>query len=151
MAEYDAIIVFLVATLFVGVYIFNEARPKGSNLISKILVLFQDCLNSLKGIIKSPLFLPLATLITFFIGSLANVYINQDDWYRSLNKSTLNPPGYVFGIVWPVLYVLMGLVSYFNFKQISKLFLIQLVLNAIWSWIFFYFQMPIIALSIFFY
>lgn len=37
MAEYDAVIVFLVATLFVGVYIFNEARPKGSSLISKIL------------------------------------------------------------------------------------------------------------------
>jgi len=99
----------------------------------------------LKGILKSPLVLPLATLITFFIGSLANVYINQDDWYQSLNKSTLNPPGYVFGIVWPILYVLMGLVSYFNFKQISKLFLFQLLLNAIWSWIFFYFQMPTIA------
>ena len=40
----------------------------------------------------------------------------------------------------------MGLVSYFNFKQISKLFLVQLLLNAIWSWIFFYFQMPTIAL-----
>ena len=99
----------------------------------------------MKGILKSPLVLPLATLITFFIGSLANVYINQDDWYQSLNKSTLNPPGYVFGIVWPILYALMALVSYFNFKQISKLFLIQLIMNAVWSWIFFYFQMPIIA------
>tara|TARA_B100000925_G_C21983506_1_gene463422 strand:+ start:430 stop:567 length:138 start_codon:yes stop_codon:yes gene_type:complete len=37
MAEYDAVIVFLVATLFVGIYIFNEARPKGSNFISKVL------------------------------------------------------------------------------------------------------------------
>ena len=71
----------------------------------------------MRGILKSPLVLPIATLITFFIGSLANVYINQDDWYQSLNKSTLNPPGYVFGIVWPILYVLMGLVSYFNFNQ----------------------------------
>lgn len=37
MAEYDAVIVFLVATFFVGIYIFNEARPKGSSLISKVL------------------------------------------------------------------------------------------------------------------
>lgn len=37
MAEYDAVVVFLVATLFVGIYIFNEARPKGSSLISKVL------------------------------------------------------------------------------------------------------------------
>ena len=36
MAEYDAVMVFLVATLFVGIYIFNEARPKGSSLISKV-------------------------------------------------------------------------------------------------------------------
>jgi tryptophan-rich sensory protein len=86
-----------------------------------------------------------ATLITFFVGSLANIYINQDGWYESLNKSVLNPPGYVFGIVWPILYMLMALVSYFNHKEISKLFLTQLLLNAIWSWIFFYFQMPIIA------
>ena len=87
----------------------------------------------------------MATLITFFVGSLANIYINQDGWYESLNKSVLNPPGYVFGIVWPILYMLMALVSYFNHKEISKLFLTQLLLNAIWSWIFFYFQMPIIA------
>ena len=87
----------------------------------------------------------MATLITFFVGSLANIYINQDGWNESLNKSVLNPPGYVFGIVWPILYMLMALVSYFNHKEISKLFLTQLLLNAIWSWIFFYFQMPIIA------
>ena len=100
----------------------------------------------MKCIVKSPLVLPLATLITFFIGSLANVYINQDNWYQSLNKSTLNPPGYVFGVVWPILYALMALVSYFNFKQISKLFLVQLIMNAAWSWIFFYFHAPVIAL-----
>ena len=89
--------------------------------------------------------LPLLTFLTFLVGSTANAFINQDDWYPSLNKSGLNPPGYVFGIVWPILYTLIGFVSYFNSKLIYKLFLFQLFLNAIWSWIFFYFQMPIVA------
>lgn len=108
------------------------------------MVLFQDFLNSL-NIFKSPLVLPLLTFITFLVGSSANAFINQDDWYLSLNKSELNPPGYVFGIVWPILYTLMGFVGYFNSKLIYKLFIFQLFLNAIWSWIFFYFQTPIFA------
>ncbi|MEL1225020.1 MAG: TspO/MBR family protein, partial [Candidatus Neomarinimicrobiota bacterium] len=64
--------------------------------------------------------LPLLTFIAFLVGSSANAFINQDDWYLSLNKSELNPPGYVFGIVWPILYTLMGFVSYFNSKLIYK-------------------------------
>ena len=90
--------------------------------------------------------LPLLVILTAVIGSIANININADGWYEELVKSPLNPPGYVFGIVWPILYLLMGIVSFLAAEKIWKLFIIQLALNATWSWIFFYYQLPIIAL-----
>jgi len=92
------------------------------------------------------LILPLLVILTAVIGSIANININADGWYEELVKSPLNPPGYVFGIVWPILYLLMGIVSFLAAEKIWKLFIIQLALNAAWSWIFFYYQLPIIAL-----
>ena len=90
--------------------------------------------------------LPLLVILTAVIGSIANININADGWYEELVKSPLNPPGYVFGIVWPILYLLMGIISFLAAEKIWKLFIIQLALNAAWSWIFFYYQLPIIAL-----
>ena len=90
--------------------------------------------------------LPILVILTSVIGSLANVYINSDDWYTSLIKSSLNPPSFVFGIVWPILYVLMGIIAYKLAHKIAPIFIMQLVLNAAWSWIFFYFHAPFIAL-----
>ena len=37
MSDFDSSFVFIIAAIFVGIYIFNEARPKGSSLISSIL------------------------------------------------------------------------------------------------------------------
>lgn len=90
--------------------------------------------------------LPALVILTAAIGSIANININADGWYEELVKSPLNPPGYVFGIVWPILYLLMGIVAFLAAERIWKLFIIQLTLNAAWSWIFFYYQLPIIAL-----
>jgi tryptophan-rich sensory protein len=90
--------------------------------------------------------LPLLVILTSVIGSLANVYINSDDWYANLVKSPLNPPSFVFGIVWPILYAIMALVSFKMANKISNLFIAQLIANAAWSWMFFYFHAPLIAL-----
>lgn len=90
--------------------------------------------------------LPALVLVTSIIGSIANINITSDSWYDELIKSSLNPPGFVFGIVWPILYLLMAIVSFHASEKIWKLFILQLILNAAWSWIFFYFQAPIIAL-----
>jgi len=90
--------------------------------------------------------LPLLVILTSIIGSLANVYINSDTWYEELIKSPLNPPSYVFGIVWPILYAIMAFVSFKMAEKISTLFILQLLANAAWSWIFFYFHAPLIAL-----
>ena len=90
--------------------------------------------------------LVLAVILTAYIGSRASIDVSNDLWYTSLNKSDLNPPGYVFGIVWPILYILMMVSAFISYKKVFIVFNIQLVLNAAWSWLFFKFQMPLVSL-----
>lgn len=78
-------------------------------------------------------------------------------WYPLLRKSSLTPPGYVFAIVWFVLYVLMGvsvaLVSRArtNYSWVLVLlFYMQLLLNLMWSFCFFFLQLPLLALVVLF-
>ena len=85
-------------------------------------------------------------LLALIIGGLASSNAVDDIWYKGLIKSQLNPPGYIFGIVWPILYILMSISAFRTFNQTKNLFLIQLLFNAIWSWLFFAFQMPFTAL-----
>jgi benzodiazapine receptor len=66
-------------------------------------------------------------------------------WYRTLNKPTFNPPNWIFGPVWSVLYLMMAVALWLVWQKIGwnwkhpayYIFLIQLVLNALWSVIFF--------------
>ena len=66
-------------------------------------------------------------------------------WYQSLNKSALTPPGYVFSVTWTILYILMAISVFLYIKGgINKektfalwVFGIQLILNLLWSPIFF--------------
>jgi len=85
-------------------------------------------------------------ILALIVGGLASSNTADDIWYQDLIKSPLNPPGYVFGIVWPILYLLMSISAFRTFNETKNLFLIQLLFNAIWSWLFFTFQMPFIAL-----
>ena len=78
-------------------------------------------------------------------------------WYPLLRKSSLTPPGYVFAIVWFILYVLMGvsvaLVSRArtNYSWVLVLlFYLQLLLNLMWSFCFFFLQLPLLALVVLF-
>jgi tryptophan-rich sensory protein len=85
-------------------------------------------------------------ILALIVGGLASSNTADDIWYQHLIKSPLNPPGYVFGIIWPILYLLMSISAFRTFNETKNLFLIQLLFNAIWSWLFFAFQMPFIAL-----
>jgi len=66
-----------------------------------------------------------------------------DRWYLKLNKSSLTPPGYIFSIVWPILYILMSIsvwIIWNKEKEITfpiQLYIIQLILNLTWSPLFF--------------
>jgi tryptophan-rich sensory protein len=66
-----------------------------------------------------------------------------DSWYLDLNKSSLTPPGYIFSIVWPILYILISIsvwIIWNKEKEITfpiQLYIIQLILNFTWSPLFF--------------
>lgn len=68
-------------------------------------------------------------------------------WYVTLAKPSFNPPNEIFAPVWTSLYILMGISAYLVWQKrhtIAQLprtiaiYLIQLVLNLMWSFIFFY-------------
>lgn len=87
-----------------------------------------------------------------FIGSFFT-YSAIPDWYAALNKPLFNPPNWVFGPVWTLLYILMGISFYLIWISKSKLkqkgikiFSIQLILNTSWSIVFFGFKNPELAL-----
>ena len=98
------------------------------------------------NIYRSKFFLPFLTTLTFLLASSANIVVGDNSWYQSVEKSSLTPAPYVFGIVWPILYFLMGVVSYYKSPKIYYLYIFQLLLNGSWSWLFFYFNLPLIAL-----
>ena len=85
-------------------------------------------------------------ILALIIGGLASSNTADNVWYQALIKSQLNPPGYIFGIVWPILYLLMSISAFRTFDETKNLFLIQLLFNALWSWLFFAFQLPMVAL-----
>ncbi|OGE38149.1 TspO protein [Candidatus Daviesbacteria bacterium RIFCSPLOWO2_01_FULL_39_12] len=70
------------------------------------------------------------------------------EWYSTLNKPFFSPPNWIFGPVWTVLYVLMGISLYSVWlkRRIPTVFWVQLFLNAIWSIIFFGIKNPTLAL-----
>lgn len=86
-------------------------------------------------------------MITVGLGSLGGIFTVAEipNWYAGLNKPFFNPPNWLFGPVWTLLYILMGISLYLIWKLSSSeertraiwLFSIQFVLNFFWSIIFF--------------
>lgn len=83
-------------------------------------------------------------VITSGIGALASV--NARSFYAELVRPEWAPPGWVFGPVWSALFLMMTVSAWLVWRdpQTSKarsialwLFVIQLVANALWSWLFF--------------
>jgi tryptophan-rich sensory protein len=99
----------------------------------------------------------LCILISEAAGLIVIPFIDSgmSPWYASLVKPALNPPNWLFGPVWTVLYALMGLAAFLiwrrglqtkGVKHALGHFLIQLVLNALWTVIFFGLHRPGLAL-----
>lgn len=89
-------------------------------------------------------------LIVCFIASAVGAVasVQAGSFYNQLVRPDWAPPSWVFGPVWTVLYALMGIAAWLVWRTGGiraarvplALFLIQLVLNALWSWLFFAWQ-----------
>lgn len=87
---------------------------------------------------------PAILLVGTLIGSLSGS-AGDNDWYQALVKPDYTPPSWTFAVVWPILYVLLGLALAMILHargargrpRVLALFLLQLALNFAWSPVFF--------------
>ncbi|MDE1828269.1 MAG: tryptophan-rich sensory protein, partial [Candidatus Micrarchaeota archaeon] len=98
--------------------------------------------------IKSPIALIASIVICELAGVAGSAFTigSIPTWYAALAKPAFNPPGWLFGPVWTILYLLMGVAIYLVYESGIKnkwrgwaisAFAIQLALNALWSIVFF--------------
>ncbi|HKM35504.1 MAG TPA: TspO/MBR family protein [Lachnospiraceae bacterium] len=94
-------------------------------------------------------------LISLGAGALASI-LTADSMkqYMQMYKPPLSPPGVIFPIVWTILFTLMGIASYLIYLSPSEdkkpaltVYLIQLVVNVLWSVIFFRFDAYLLAFA----
>lgn len=101
----------------------------------------------------------ISVLICVGVGSLSGIATQSsvDTWYVQLNKPIFNPPNEVFGPVWTLLYTLMGIAAglvwnrgfhHLWVKTALYHFGFQLLLNALWSIVFFGLRNPGAALLV---
>ena len=91
------------------------------------------------------------TFAAAFIGSR----FGPGDWYAGIEKPSWNPPNWIFGPVWTTLYVLMAIAAWLVWRRWGfagartalVAYVVQLTLNAAWSWLFFGRQSPGAALA----
>lgn len=96
----------------------------------------------------------LSLIISLGVGVLSSVFTkNSMDTYKNLNQPFLAPPGYVFPIVWTILFILMGISSYIIFEsesleknKVLTIYVIQLTVNFCWPLLFFNLQMFLFSL-----
>lgn len=93
------------------------------------------------------------TFIAAGVGSVAS--INAETFYMQLARPEWAPPPFIFGPVWTVLYALMGVAAWLVWhiggfhaaRTALTLFLMQLAINALWSWLFFGWQLGALAFA----
>lgn len=90
----------------------------------------------------------LLILMPMIISKIISLIFPMDrTWYDSLNQPTGTPPPWVFGIVWPILYLLIGIVLFYNTDiSAKKILFVNLFLNYLWIIVFN--QLHDIALSL---
>ncbi len=86
-------------------------------------------------------------------GILVGTLTAPGEWYAQLSKPAFNPPNWIFGPVWTVLYVLIAMAGWRQFETdrsatAMKLWWAQMGLNLLWSPTFFVLQLPWVALLV---
>lgn len=93
------------------------------------------------------------TALAAIAGGLASA--GSREFYAQLQKPSWAPPGWLFGPVWTLLYVMMAIAAWLVYltrgpsgsRPLLTLYIIQLVVNALWTWIFFAWRMGAVALA----
>lgn len=93
----------------------------------------------------------ISIFIPVIIGGVVGLIMSNYIDYESLNKPALSPPASIFPIMWTILYILMG-ISYAILKnndkvdsKVNKIYYLQLIVNALWSIIFFVLKLRLVA------
>ena len=103
-------------------------------------------------IIKNPKALLVSFLIVIAVSVFGSFFTDTTGWYQSV-KPDITPPGYIFPIVWTILYFLIALSIYFSWinaknkerESLKLWFSTNLLANALWSLIFFKLHLSLLA------
>jgi len=106
-----------------------------------------------------PIKILICAILCLAIGSISGIATanNLTDWYSTLNKPFFNPPNWIFGPMWTLLYILMGWavaliwdkgLGRTDVKNAIILFVVQLFLNGFWSIAFFGMHSPGLGLLV---
>lgn len=97
--------------------------------------------------IKSALVLLAFVVISYSVAALGTLATlqNVDGWYADAEKAPWSPPNFLFGPVWTVLYLLMAVAAWLVWRERKRVnvrpalvvYVVQLVLNALWTPVFF--------------
>jgi translocator protein len=86
------------------------------------------------------------------VGGISGLWTAKsiDSWYKKLKKPSINPPNWIFGPVWTTLYIMMGISLYLVWTSTGSrisiiFFIIQLMLNFLWSMFFFSMKKTLVA------
>lgn len=107
---------------------------------------------------KSPITrLLISIVVCLLVGALSGIATasSVSDWYITLKKPSFNPPNWLFAPVWTFLYAMMGVsagIVWSKSEQFSGVqralvfFIVQLLLNSLWSILFFGLRSPLAAM-----
>lgn len=84
----------------------------------------------------------LGFIVLTFLAPAAGAFTPPGAWYQTLNKPSWNPPPWIFGPVWTLLYLSMAVAAWLVWKlggqgHALRLYVVQLALNAAWTPVFF--------------
>lgn len=94
-------------------------------------------------------------LVLCFAAAGTAVFVSTDGWYAALNKPSWNPPAWLFGPAWTLLYITMAVAAWLVWREggwkaqgrTLGLFLLQWLLNALWTPLFFGLHRPGLAFA----
>ena len=100
-----------------------------------------------------------SVVLCMLVGFIGSIFTTPKigGWYAGINKPSFNPPNWLFGPVWTALYAMMAIALYLVWRKglaakgvkiALAVFIVQLVLNALWSFAFFGAESPLAGLVV---